>query len=222
MATIVTVAQQKGGAGKTTLAAHLAIAWTLAGKSVAAIDIDPQQSLTAWHQARSQRFSDAQASISVSQVRGWRVRGEVERLADLTDIVVIDSPPHAETEAKIAVRTADLVVIPVQPSPMDVWACRETLTIAKQEKVPALLVLNRVPARAKLTEAMAFELTNLGAMIAETTIGNRVGFAAALAAGMSVSESQPSGRASEEITALALEILKVAGDEPQSAELSAA
>ncbi len=207
---VITVAQQKGGAGKTTLVAHLAVAYTAAGKSVAAVDIDPQQSLAMWYGMREARFGDAGAGLLVSQVKGWRSRGEIEALARDHDLVLVDSPPHAETEARIAIRAADLVVVPVQPSPMDVWATRPTLELAAAEKVPALLVLNRVPPRANLTGDMLAEVERLGVRIAEARIGNRVAFAAALAEGRAVSEAQPRGRAAQEIAALAKEILRLA------------
>lgn len=209
-AKILTVAQQKGGAGKTTVTAHLAVAFTAAKKSVAVVDIDPQQSLAMWYRLREERLGDAGAGLLVSAVKGWRSRSEVEKLAREHDIVLIDSPPHAETEAKIAVRSANLVIVPVQPSPMDVWATRPTLELAQQEKVPALLVLNRVPPRANLTEEMLAEIKTYGAKIAKTRIGNRVAFASALAEGRAVGEFQPRGQAAAEIRALTKEILRSA------------
>ena len=209
-AKIITVAQQKGGAGKTTLAAHLAVAYTAMNKRVVAVDIDPQQSLSRWYGLRRERMDGTPAGVLVSATEGWRARVEVERAAAGHDVVIIDSPPHAETEARIAIRAADLVVVPVQPSPMDLWATRPTLELAAAEKVPALLVFNRVPARANLTEAMETEAKHLGARIARARLGNRVAFAAALAEGKAVGEAQPSGRAAEEIAALAKEILKSA------------
>jgi chromosome partitioning protein len=205
-ATIITIAQQKGGAGKTTLAAHLALAWA-ASLRIAVIDIDPQASLATWFERRRLRLGGG-AGIAVAALGGWRVAGEVERQARSHDLVLIDSAPHAETEARIAVRAASLVLVPVQPSPMDVWATRPTLDLARQEHVPALLVLNRVPARANLTEAMATELAALGAPVAETQIGNRVALAAALAEGKGILEAAPGSRAAAEIGALAAEILR--------------
>ena len=207
-----TVAQQKGGAGKTTLAAHLAVAFTAAKKSVAVVDIDPQQSLTMWYRLRESRFGDAGAGLLVSQIKGWRVQSEVESLARAHDIVLIDSPPHAETEAKVAIRCSDLTLVPVQPSPMDVWATRPTLELAAQEKVPVLMVLNRVPPRANLTEEMIAEMGGLveqgRAKVAKSRIGNRVVFAGARAEGRAVGGVQPRGRAAAEIEALAGEILR--------------
>jgi chromosome partitioning protein len=205
-AKIITIAQQKGGAGKTTLAAHLALAWAATSR-VAIIDIDPQASLAAWFRLRREWLGALAPGIEVAALGGWRVIGEVERQARSHDVVVIDTAPHAETEARIAVRAASLVLVPVQPSPMDVWATRPTLDLARQERVPSLLVLNRVPARANLTEAMAAELAQLGAPVAAAQIGNRVALAAALAEGRGILEAAPQSRAAEEIVALAKEVL---------------
>ncbi|MCB9947924.1 MAG: ParA family protein [Rhodospirillaceae bacterium] len=208
--TVITVAQQKGGAGKTTLVAHLAIAFRQGGKSVATVDIDPQASLTRWVEARRAMRGDG-IDITHSQITGWRTASEVERLARSHDIVVIDSPPHAETEARLAVRAANLAIVPVQPSPMDFWATTPTLEMAKQERVPALIVLNRVPPRAKLAEAVIAKMAELGVEVAETHVGNRVGFAAALLEGQSVTETEKGTRAAKEIRALATEVLQRAG-----------
>lgn len=200
---ILTVAQRKGGSGKTTLAANLAVAWMRAGMKVAAVDIDPQQSLSLWFGMRGEG-----AGLLSSQVKGWRIRDEVERLARNADIVIVDSPPHDETEAKLAIRAADLVLVPVQPSPMDVWATRQTLAMAQTEKRPALLVLNRVPPRARLIDDMLAELAAMGGRIADSRIGNRVLFASALAQGQAASEVEPRGAAATEIAALADEVLE--------------
>lgn len=204
----ITIAQQKGGAGKTTLAAHLAVALAGGRRRVALVDIDPQQSLTQWYRLREAQLGVNGAGMRLSQISGWRLQAEVERLAAEHDVVLIDSPPHAETEAKVAIRSADLVVVPVQPSPMDVWATRPTLDLARQERVPVLLVLNRVPPRANLTGEMLAALTELGVGLANTRIGNRIAFASALAEGRGVAEVQPSGQATAEIRALARELLR--------------
>jgi chromosome partitioning protein len=206
--TVITIAQQKGGAGKTTLAAHLAIAWAGQGRNVALVDIDPQGSLAAWHALRTERLGDGKTGLDFAAITGWRTAAEVERRARDHDIVVIDSPPHAETEAKLAIRAAHLVVMPVQPSPMDVWATQPTLDLASQERVKVLLVLNRVPSRANLTEAMLAKLADLGAAVADSRIGNRVALATSLAEGLGITEAAPSSRAAEEIVAAAEEIMR--------------
>jgi chromosome partitioning protein len=94
---------------------------------------------------------------------------------------------------------------------MDVWATRPTLELAQEERTPALLVLNRVPPRANLTERMTEQIADLGAEVAKARIGNRVVFAAALSEGRAVGEVQPSGKAAREIKALAKELLRRAG-----------
>lgn len=214
MARILTVAQQKGGAGKTTLAAHLAVAIAETGKTVAVIDIDPQASLSSWWEMREElglpepTNGKGKGGLSVHRITGWRTANEVEKLARDHDVVVVDSPPHAETEAKIAVRIADLVLVPLQPSPMDFWATQATLDLAKSEKTPALLVLNRVPPRASLTESMTAKIGEMGAKVAKAQIGNRVALAASLLEGKGVSEYQKRGTAAAEIKALAAEVMK--------------
>ena len=205
---VITIAQQKGGAGKTTLAIHLALAWAAAGRRVAIVDIDPQASLSTWFKLRHERLGGSGTPIDAVAVSGWRVAGEVERKAAAHDIVLIDSPPHAETEARVAVRAGRLVLVPVQPSPIDLWATRPTLELARAEKTPALLVLNRVPARASLTGIVLEAFNSLDVPLAETQIGNRVALAAAINEGQGILEYEPSSMAAQEIKALANEILQ--------------
>lgn len=207
--TVITVAQQKGGAGKTTLVAHLAVAFARNGQTVATLDIDPQASLTRWHEERAKTGGDT--GITHSHVTGWRTANEVDRLKRAHDVVLIDSPPHAETEARLAVRSARIVLVPVQPSPMDFWATEPTLTLARQERTQALVVLNRVPPRARLADWLVAKAAELGADVADTQIGNRIGFADAMLRGRSVVEGRRTGRAGQEIEALAEEILRRSG-----------
>jgi chromosome partitioning protein len=204
-ARIVTVTQRKGGAGKTTLAAHLAVAWAKAGHKVGIVDIDPQASLTKWFAERA-RAKDAYP-LDLRCVAGWRVQSEVEKLARTVDLVIVDSPPHAETEAKIAVRAASLVLVPAQPSPMDLWATKATLDLARSEKRAALVVLNRMPARGRLADQMRDKFVELGAPVATAALGSRVAYAAALLAGLGIAEHAPSSPAAGEMAALAAEIL---------------
>ncbi len=209
-ARIFTIAQQKGGAGKSTLAAHLALAWSLKRKSVALIDIDPQQSLGAWYAARQKTLGNDATGITFEAVTGWRAAGMVEKLAASHDYVLIDSPPHADTDARVAVRAADLVIIPVQPSPLDVWATLPTLELASKEKTSVLLVLNRVPPRANLTAQMITKLGGYPVSVAKSMIGNRVVFAEAMATGRTAQETKGSSIAAREIRALANELTKKA------------
>jgi chromosome partitioning protein len=209
MAVVITVAQQKGGAGKTMLAANLAAA--MAGKRrVAVVDIDPQHSLTRWHQLRTERLQEA-ASLTFSDVAGWRLATELDRLKRAHDIVIIDSPPQIDTDAKLAVRGADLVLIPVQPSPPDLWAAEGTLKLAADEGRRARLVLNRAPALSRLREQVEAEIAERKLPTLRATLGNRTGFAIAFAEGLGVTEAAPRSTAAAELTALVAEIRKLTG-----------
>src|SRR6266446_8749553 len=171
---VITIAQRKGGAGKTTLAAQLSVAWQRQGLRVALLDIDPQGSLAAWVDLRRARLGAAAIGFEFAALPGWRAAQWIEDRARNADLVVVDGPPHAETEAQIAVRAAGLVLIPVQPSPLDLWATAATRNLASDERRRALVVLNRVPPRSGLTDDIAAELARTGTSIATARIGNRV------------------------------------------------
>ncbi|MDX2101843.1 MAG: ParA family partition ATPase [Alphaproteobacteria bacterium] len=197
MATTITIAQQKGGAGKTTLALHLAVAWSRTLR-VAAVDIDPQGSLIRWDKLREGR-----PWPRIMALGGWRIAAEVERLARDHDVVLIDSPPHAETEAKLAVRAASLVVVPLQPSIMDLWATEATLQLAKEERRPAVIVLNRVPPRSRAAELVVERAAEFGVPILQHRVGNRAPLQASLLSGQGITEYAPSSPAAQEISAVA-------------------
>lgn len=206
MGKVITVAQQKGGAGKTTIAAHLAVAFSQRGKRVAVIDIDPQGSLTAWHKVREARLGEGYTGVAFQAISGWRVSSEITMLKRNYDVVLIDSPPHTETEAKTAIRAADLLIVPVQPSPTDLWATKATLDLAKKESIPAYVLINRVTPNSKLLQTITAELPNQ----LKNHLGNRVVFASAMLDGKCVTETAPSSPASKEVKALTQEINKLA------------
>jgi chromosome partitioning protein len=208
-ARVITIAQQKGGAGKTTLAAQLAIVWARQGRRLALLDIDPQASLAAWVDLRRKRLGDAGLGFDFAALSGWRAGEWVQRYAREADMVIVDSPPHAEMEARIALRAAGLVLVPLQPSPLDLWSGATTLRLAREERRPVLAILNRVPARSGLTGTIVAELARDGVPIAAATLGSRVAFAQAMAQGRGVVESAPSSPAATEIAALAAEIAQL-------------
>ncbi len=203
---VITIAQRKGGAGKTTLAAQLAVTWVRQGARVAVLDIDPQGSLAAWVDLRRARLGPGAIGFDFAALPGWRAAQWIEDRARGADLVVIDGPPHAETETRIAVRAAELVLIPVQPSPLDLWATEATLKMAGDERRRPLVVLNRVPPRSGLTDRIAADLAAMGAPIAATRIGNRVALVRAMASGLGVVESAGTSRAANEIAGLADEV----------------
>jgi chromosome partitioning protein len=205
---VITIAQRKGGAGKTTLAAQLAVAWARQGAKVAVLDIDPQASLAAWVELRRERLGDAAIGFEFAAVPGWRAEQWIADRAREADFVVVDGPAHIETEARIAVRAAGLVLIPVQPSPLDLWASAATLAIAREERRAAVAVLNRVPPRSTAAEQIAADLKSLGVVLAASRIGNRVALVHAMAQGLGVHETAAASPAAAEIGALAAELLR--------------
>lgn len=202
---IIVIAQQKGGVGKTTLTAHLAVALSQRKKRVAVIDIDPQGSLTQWYSLREARFGTEYTGFTFENVPGWRASTMINRLKNDHDLILIDNPPHAETEMRNAIRAANLVLVPVQPSPTDIWATERTLEMAHQEGVPAYTVLNRCPNNSKLAKFCSKQLPNLMKHI----LGNRVAFANCMLDGRTVTETEPNGPAAKEIKALTEELMKI-------------
>jgi chromosome partitioning protein len=205
MAVVITVAQQKGGAGKTTLAAHLAAALA-AERRVVLLDIDPQRSLARWHALRTAR---GRGDIALSDLSGWRLAAELDRLRRTYDVLIVDSPPQIDADARYAVRGADLVLVPVQPSPPDLWAAEGTLKLAADEKRRARLVLNRVPASGTLRRLTEAEIARRDFPRLTATIGNRAAFAGAFASGLGITESAPRSVAAAELRALLAELLEV-------------
>lgn len=204
-AKIITIAQHKGGAGKTTLTAQLAASFDQAGFKVLMVDVDPQGSLTEWHKMRSQTLG-RKNKITLFQTQGWKLVRELPRIQREFDFVFIDTPPHAESESSIAIRLSDLVLMPMQPSPLDVWACAPTIKIIMQEKKPLMLVMNRLPPKSKLNETIKDKLSGMNIQLAKTSLGNRVSFASSMLQGLGVTEFEPRGSAAEEIKALLKEI----------------
>ncbi len=205
---IFTIAQQKGGAGKTTLAAQLATAFLATGTKVATLDVDPQGSLTLWAAARMANLGEKNKLVH-TQVQGYRLKKEAERASEDCDIVIIDAPPHTDSESAIAIRSADMVLIPMQPSPMDLWACAPTIKTAQAEGTPARIMLNRVDSRTKLGNAIKEKLKELDIEVLTSKLGNRVAFAASMLDGLGVVETEKSGAASKEIKALVKELQKL-------------
>jgi chromosome partitioning protein len=199
MSLVVTAAQQKGGAGKTMLVAMLAAAWAGQGR-VAAIDGDPQGSLARWGVLREGRAGAP--PITIRSLAGWRIAGELDRLRRDYDLVLIDSPPQVDMDARQAVRAADLVLLPLQPSPPDLWAADGTIKLATEEHRRLALVLNRAPASSRLRALMEREIAERGLELLPTCFGNRAAYPNAFASGRGVTETAPRSVAAEEVRAV--------------------
>lgn len=212
MTNIVVFAQQKGGSGKTTLAAHLAAVWRQQGLSVGLVDIDPQRSLTRWAELRRDR------GVSLYTSKDWRAGSDIREAAKTADRVVVDCPGAAESLLRTALREADLVVLPCQPTQLDAWATGAMLEMCRKEKAPARVALNRMPSRGGTAEAAEAVLSESGAALMRTRIGNRVAFSNAFLTGRSAPEIQPRSQAAAEARALAAEIEALLAGEAIAAE----
>ena len=204
---IITISQQKGGSGKTTLAANLAIALSSPGSSVAVLDADPHGSLGHWFEARQRRMGVGRTGIEFRAASGWGSRREARSLARDHDIVIIDTPPRSDLESKPAIEAADLVAVPIQPTPVDLWATEATLRALSREGSRALLIINRMPARGTLSAELSEAIAQLGFPVADTRLGNRVAFASGMGVGSTILESAPGSKGAAEMQALAQEIL---------------
>jgi chromosome partitioning protein len=200
MGRIITFAQQKGGAGKTTVLSHLAGAWAEAGRSVALIDLDPQQSLTRWARLR------ADPKMTLVESRDYRVAMDMRASAKTHDFVLVDCPGAASTLLEAAVRESDLVIAPCQPSVMDVWATASVIETTRKLKRPLRIVINRVPARHGSVEEVVAALGPAQSSLLATRLGNRVAFSQAMLTGRTAPELSRRSAAAAEIEALRAEV----------------
>lgn len=179
---IISLAQQKGGSGKTTLAAHIAVALDIKGVKVALVDLDSQGHLTKWVALRAQ-----DKKITCVHTSVWKLQDELAVLKEHADVILIDTPPHNPMDALSAMKFSDLVLIPVQPSPLDVWGTEATIELADKERIPHRLVWNRVLGeRTKLPY-----LPTMHNMLS-VHVPNHVEFASCMAEGKTIMESDSS------------------------------
>lgn len=193
----VAIISQKGGAGKTTLAVHLATAAAAAGHRAAIIDLDPQATAASWGDRRT---ADAPEVIS----------GQAARLPVLmkaaqengATFLVLDTAPNADQTASLAARAADLVLIPCRASAFDLEAIETTLMLAKTATRPAYVVLNAVPPRSGIGKEAAEGLTTQGAQVAPHQLTHRAAFTHGVIDGRTAQEFEPQGKAAVEIEGL--------------------
>jgi chromosome partitioning protein len=202
MGHVICVAQQKGGSGKTTIAANLAVAFTRAGHSVALLDTDPQGSLGRWFMARRELGAD---DLGFSTASAWGVSYECDKLRRTFDFVIVDTPPKVDADLRPSLREASLVIVPVAVSQVDVWATESVLDLARREGRPVMLVLNRAKPGTRVLDEVTKSLESLEVPRSQTMLGNRVVYAETLGQGRGVLE-RGKGAWTAEVEGLAAEV----------------
>ena len=193
----VAIISQKGGAGKTTLAVHLATAATEAGHMSAIIDLDPQATAASWgdrRQAGAPEVISGQAARLPALLKAAGDNG--------ASFLVLDTAPNADQTASLAARNADLVLIPCRPATFDLEAIETTLLLTKTAGKPAYVVLNAVPPRSGIGREAADGLGGQGAKVAPHQLAQRAAFTHSVIDGRTAMEFEPQGKAAEEIREL--------------------
>ena len=186
---------QKGGAGKTTLAVHLAV---LADDALV-VDLDPQRSAAEWWESRAAGLPE----LAVGEARDLARALAVAKRA----WVLVDTAPHAAEDARTVASLVDLVVIPTRPAILDLRAIRATVEIVQQAKAKAVIVLNSCPAargtaEASVTSEARQALAAYGLPVAPVAIIQRAALSHALNDGRAVTEYEPDGKAADELHSL--------------------
>jgi chromosome partitioning protein len=189
-------AARKGGSGKTTLAAHLGVQAEIAGNGpVTLIDTDPQQSLSAW-------WNDRQAdSPRLLELSLPRLPAELGKVRGAPGLVIIDTPPLDSGLISSVIDVADLVVIPVKPSPHDLRGVSVTVDLCRRTARPFIFVVAQAVQRSTLTQQAPLILSQFGP-VATSIIYNRVDYAGSMTDGRTAQEIDPKGKAALEIADL--------------------
>ncbi|WP_183717658.1 ParA family partition ATPase [Paraburkholderia tropica] len=202
---VIAVLNQKGGSGKTTVATHLARALQLDGADVLLVDSDPQGSARDWAAVREDQ------PVTVVGIDRPTIERDLKNIAR-KDFVVIDGAPQAADLAVSAIKAADAIVIPVQPSPYDIWATSDLVDLVKQRieltdgRLKAAFVVSRAIKGTRIGADITEALVGYGLPVLESRITQRVSYPGTAATGTTVLDAEPDGDAAQEIRALAAEI----------------
>ncbi|MGL4968350.1 MAG: AAA family ATPase [Inquilinus sp.] len=194
----VAIVSQKGGSGKTTLAVHLGSSASRAGYVSCIIDTDPQATAAAWGDWRGGEDPEV---ITTPPARLAKTLSNTAELG--AEVVIIDTPPHADAAAREAAKASDLILIPCRPRAFDLHAIRATADLVKFSGKPGFVVFNAAPPRApSLFSEAAGLVEEIGLRVSPVVIADRAAFHHGTAAGKTAVESDPLGRAAEEMHAL--------------------
>lgn len=209
--TVIAVLNQKGGAGKTTIATHLARGLQMAGKETLLVDSDPQGSARDWAAMREQNTELSEHSLTVVGMDRPTIERDIKALTD-ADYIIIDGAPQLSNLAVSAVKAADVVLIPVQPSPYDIWATSELVDLVKarmeitEGRLKAAFIVSRAVANSNIGREISDVLNGYDLPILETRIHQRVDYPGSAASGSTVLEERPRSEAAREILELIAEV----------------
>jgi chromosome partitioning protein len=200
---------QKGGVGKTTLSCNFATALALAGSRVLLIDADPQHGAITWQEHR-----EASPLFPIVGLPTAKLHREIPTHAANYDHVIIDAPPQVHAIARSILLAADLILIPVQPSPHDVWSAQAVVDLVTEatifkENMKAAFVVNRKITNTAIGRDVFKALANYLFPVLPSAITQRVAFAESAALGQSVLEVEPNGAAAQEIRIFTREALEM-------------
>ena len=208
MGKVISFTNQKGGSGKTTLSANLAVLWSNSGYKVAVIDADAQNSLTYWLEARKKYYGEDDIDITSYNFDVRNLKEEIKQIKSKYNFIIIDSPPSITFNTIQIIKASDRVFVPVQPSPLDLMATVPFLKLVIQEKKNPIIFLNRVMPRARLTDAKILRLRYAGAKIARSRISSKVLFAETFLVGRGVIDISVTSDAAKEIINAGNEIIR--------------
>lgn len=189
---VISVISQKGGAGKTTLAIHLAVCAAAAGIRTAIVDLDPQTSARRWGDKRGREPE----VISDHAERLPQLLSAAERNG--ADLVVVDTAPNADRASLTAARSADLILIPCRPAAFDLDAIEATRELAEIARKAPYVVLSAAPVRSSLVDEARRGLESKGTAVCPIVLHNRVAFSHSVIDGRTATEFEPSGKAAGE------------------------
>ena len=200
---VITIAQTKGGAGKTTLACQLAAHFLSQGRTLAGIDMDEQGGFARWGAMRSQRSEENFLGV---ESQSFLSLSHVNRAPAPCEIVLIDTPPRSDHRVRKAIRAADIVLAPLQLSPLDLYATLPTAKMIGDAGKKALFVINRAPPRAKIADTIRAMLKSYALPVAAIELGGRAAFAETIATGGGVCDLPGRNPARRELQALGDEV----------------